>query len=436
MNNSNELIIYRGIRSQMPFRGFEKVLTHYNNGCYDKEMLTELLYDSVNMLVDIGQNQGFEGNLWHDYLTYLIANDENSFSKFCEKKGAVDGTINDLVLSDFKIFKKLFEFDWTEVEEILEVKCMSLLVDYHPSNMQGIIFNKRVRDRINELSVKLADAKDAVELKGYVQDFYNDYGVGKFGLHKSFRIVSTEGTPSINPITNVEHKRLQDLVGYEHQKKQLIDNTLAFVKGEKANNVLLFGDSGTGKSTSVKAILNEYYPLGLRMIEVYKHQFKDLSNVISQIKDRNYKFIIYMDDLSFEESELEYKYLKAIIEGGLEKKPDNVLIYATSNRRHLVKESWDDRGNSPDDIHSNDSKQEKLSLYARFGVTINFSSPDKKEFLNIVDTLAKKRGIKMDEEILHQQAVRWELTHGGFSGRAAEQVITHVLALQNIQENS
>ena len=123
-------------------------------------------------------------------------------------------------------------------------------------------------------------------------------------MHKSFRIVHQGEQVNIEPITNVEHKKLDDLVGYELQKKQLVENTLAFIKGEKANNVLLFGDSGTGKSTSVKAILNEYFPQGLRMIAVYKHQFQDLSNVISQIKNRNYKFIIYMDDLSFEETEL------------------------------------------------------------------------------------------------------------------------------------
>ena len=118
------------------------------------------------------------------------------------------------------------------------------------------------------------------------------------------------------------------------QKKKLVDNTEAFVQGKKANNVLLFGDSGTGKSTSIKAIVNQYYKDGLRMIEIYKHQFKYLSEIIAEIKNRNYKFIIYMDDLSFEEFEIEYKFLKAVIEGGVETKPDNILIYATSNRRH------------------------------------------------------------------------------------------------------
>ncbi len=177
-----------------------------------------------------------------------------------------------------------------------------------------------------------------------VVGFYRDFGVGKLGLHKAFRVEPGEnGKACIVPITNIAHVRLDDLVGYEVAKKKLTENTEAFVEGRRANNCLLFGDAGTGKSTSIKGILNQYYDRGLRIIEIYKHQFQYLNDVIAQIKNRNYKFIIYMDDLSFEEFEIEYKYLKAVIEGGLEKKPDNILIYATSNRRHLIKESFADK---------------------------------------------------------------------------------------------
>jgi hypothetical protein len=222
---------------------------------------------------------------------------------------------------------------------------------------------------------------------------------------------------------------LDDLVGYEEQKKKLIANTEAFVEGRKANNVLLFGDAGTGKSTSIKAILNQYYSRGLRMIEVYKHEFQDLSQVIAEIKNRNYRFIIYMDDLSFEEFEIEYKYLKAVIEGGLETKPDNVLIYATSNRRHLIRETWSDRSDmSQDELHRSDTMQEKLSLVARFGVSIGYYKPSQKEYFNIVITLAKKYPeITLTEEELKAEANKWELSHGGISGRTAEQFITYLL---------
>ena len=191
--------------------------------------------------------------------------------------------------------------------------------------------------------------------------------------------------------------------------------------------LLLFGDAGTGKSSSVKAILNEYYSRGLRIIEVYKHQFKALSDVLEQIKDRNYKFIIYMDDLSFEDYELEYKYLKAILEGGLGKRPRNVLIYATSNRRHLIREKFSDKRELDDELHGNDTVQEKLSLAARFGVTIYFGSPDKFEFQRIVKVLAERYHVNMPEEQLYAEANKWELSHGGLSGRTASQFITHLL---------
>ena len=220
---------------------------------------------------------------------------------------------------------------------------------------------------------------------------------------------------------------MDDLVGYEIAKEKLIENTEAFVEGRRANNCLLFGDAGTGKSTSIKAILNQYYDKGLRMIEVYKHQFQDLNDIIAQIKNRNYKFIIYMDDLSFEEFEIEYKYLKAVIEGGLEKKPNNILIYATSNRRHLVRETFRDKQDRDEELHTNDTVQEKLSLVARFGVTIYFGKPTKKEFQQIIKVLAEKNGINLPEEELFLAANKWELSHGGLSGRTAQQFIDNLL---------
>ncbi len=258
-------------------------------------------------------------------------------------------------------------------------------------------------------------------------EFYREFGVGKFGLNKAFRIEDDRHIAVIEPVVNVEHVYLDDIVGYELQKKKLIDNTESFIQGKAANNVLLFGDAGTGKSSSIKAILNEYYDQGLRIIEVYKHQFHALYSILEQVQNRNYKFIIYMDDLSFEESELEYKYLKAIIEGGLGRKPRNVLIYATSNRRHLIREKFSDKRELDDELHMNDTVQEKLSLVARFGVTIYFGSPDKKEFQNIVHVLAERNGIAMPEEELYQEANKWELYHGGSSGRTAAQFITYLL---------
>jgi hypothetical protein len=200
------------------------------------------------------------------------------------------------------------------------------------------------------------------------------------------------------------------------------------VEGRKANNVLLFGDSGTGKSTSIKAIVNEFYDRGLRMIEIYKHQFANLSNVIAQIKNRNYKFIIYMDDLSFEEFEIEYKFLKAVIEGGVETKPENILIYATSNRRHLIKENWSDRNDVvvQNGMHQSDTMEEKLSLVHRFGVTINYSKPSQKEYFNIAIQLSRRLGVSLSDEEIRAEANKWELSHGGISGRTAQQFANYL----------
>ena len=305
-----------------------------------------------------------------------------------------------------------------------------MLCGYEAPEDSGRMFNKRVRDRICQMSVTLAQADTAEEFMADMVQFYKDFGVGKLGLHKAFRIEhDRDGHAVIVPVTRIAHVRLEDLVGYEIPKQKLIENTEAFVRGRKANNCLLFGDAGTGKSSSIKGILNRYYEEGLRIIEVYKHQFKDLNEVIAQIKDRNYKFIIYMDDLSFEEFEIEYKYLKAVIEGGLERKPDNILIYATSNRRHLIRERAGDKLElmDSDDLHSSDTVQEKLSLVYRFGVRIYFGAPSRKEFQNIVLVLAKRSGIDMPEKELLLEAGQWELSHGGLTGRTAQQFIDHLL---------
>lgn len=309
----------------------------------------------------------------------------------------------------------------------MDADCLKIIMDYKSGNSGGKVFNRRVRDRICDLSRALAATQNVEHFKRTLTQFYKEFGVGKLGLHKAFRVEHPENSDvEIIPITNIAHVHLDDLVGYEDAKKKLVDNTKAFVEGKKANNCLMFGDAGTGKSSSIKAILNQYYDQGLRMIEVYKHQFQDLNDVIAQIKNRNYKFIIYMDDLSFEEFEIEYKYLKAVIEGGLEKKPKNVLIYATSNRRHLIRETFRDKQDRDEDMHTNDTVQEKLSLVARFGVTIYFGSPDKKAFQEIVRVLAKKNGINMPEEQLLLEANAWELSHGGLSGRTAQQFIDYL----------
>ena len=422
-----QLIVFRDLEDGQLLYDFTWLMEHYTDEYYNKEDLSALLYEGIHHLIELAGNYGFCGNLWHCYLTNLLVNNENSYSKACEIRGSVPGTINQAALHDIAIFKELFDYDFTPMKETLGVPAFDLVLDYETNSQESKIYNTRICKRICELAKKFTFDETSEQMKDTLTQFYKEYGVGKFGLHKSFRIVHDEEGVRIEPILNIAHVKLSDLVGYEAAKKKLLDNTNAFVEGRKANNCLLFGDAGTGKSSSIKGIANEYYDRGLRIIEVYKHQFQDLNEVISQIKHRNYKFIIYMDDLSFEDFEIEYKYLKAVIEGGLEKKPENVLIYATSNRRHLVREKFSDKEERADDLHKNDTVQEKLSLVARFGVTIYFGAPDKKQFQEIVRVLAERHGIEMDEEKLLLEANKWELAHGGLSGRTAQQFIDYLL---------
>lgn len=412
-----------------------EIFREFEEGTQSNAVLIRKVYTQIKRLLTVATDFGFDKNLWHNYLAYFLITNENPFSITCEKIGANDGSVNHFARNDFSAIKNLFEYDFSEIEKSLGIDCFTQISNYHAIEKKELMYNKNVSEKVQALSSRMEQARDVEGFFTAVTEFYRDYGVGMFGLNKAFRIQDrTDSKLVFLPINNMDKVMLSDLVGYEIQKKKLVDNTRAFVEGKKANNVLLFGDSGTGKSTSIKAIVNEFYDQGLRMIEIYKHQFKDLSNVIAAVKNRNYKFIIYMDDLSFEEFEIEYKFLKAVIEGGVETKPDNILIYATSNRRHLIRETWSDRNDVQQDegMHRSDTMQEKLSLVNRFGVTINYSKPSQKEYFDIVIHLAAKAGIKMSEDELKAEANKWELSHGGISGRTAQQFIYY---LQGKEDN-
>lgn len=425
---TGRLILYRDFEGSRLLRDMVWLMENYEDEFYEQEDVAGLLYDCMNRLLEMAGKYGFYGNLWHCYLTDILVNDENSYSCAAEMRGYADGTLNRAALHDLRIFKELYDFDLLKMAEALGADDFDIVLSYEAGERESHVYNTRICSRICALAQKLSGSRTAEEMKDTLTQFYGEYGVGKFGLHKAFRVARADGLVRIEPVSKTAHVCLSDLVGYELAKKKLTENTEAFVNGKKANNCLLYGDAGTGKSTCIKALANEYYSKGLRIIEVYKHQFQDLNEVVAQIKNRNYKFIIYMDDLSFEEFEIEYKYLKAVIEGGLEKKPDNVLIYATSNRRHLIRENFKDREERDEDLHINDTVQEKLSLSARFGVTIYFGAPDMKQFQEIVRRLAEKEGIEIPEQELLTKANQWELSHGGLSGRTAQQFIDHITA--------
>lgn len=365
--------------------------------------------DEIYELLSFAEKYGVEGNLIKAKIAWLIMNDENPFSLSVERN-AETGSVLEVAKKDLKEIRKLF---FMNAEEYL--------LDYKPLNKNISGEEKRIGKAIAELTVRLDNTQSEDEFFEVVKDYYVACGVGDFGINKAFYM---QDDGKLVPVSHIRDAGFEELLGYETQQQRLISNTKAFAKGKAANNVLLYGDSGTGKSTSIKAVLNMFYDKGVRMIQIGKHQFVHLSALTETLKKRNYRFIIYIDDLSFEEFEVEYKYLKAAIEGGLEEKPENVLIYATSNRRHLIKETFGER--EADDVHRNETLQEKISLSDRFGLQIYYPKPAQAEYFEIVKHLATLEGLNIDEESLIAEAKKWGVAHGGFSGRTAKQLILNL----------
>ena len=428
-NEISKLILYSDIGVDSIISRLGSIYHDWKTGHDSGISLTNRIYKQIKRLLDLSTEFGFDNNLWHNYLTFILMTNENSFSLTCERAGAGNGSVNSLAKNDFRVFKSLFDFDFSPMEKDLGIDCFTTITDYTAIAKRENVYNQTVSRKVQELSRLIEQAEDENSIFDIMTGYYKNFGAGMFGINRAFRTKNENGIVKFLAINNADKIRLDDLVGYESQKKLLRENTEAFVNGKPANNALLYGDSGTGKSSSVKALINEYYSRGLRMIEIYKYQFRDLSEVISRIKNRNYRFIIYIDDLSFEADEVEYKFLKAVIEGGVETRPDNILIYATSNRRHLIKETWNDRNDMEysNEIHRSDTIEEKLSLSSRFGVLIDYTSPNRKQFHDIVETIAQRHPqIKMTHEELLAEANRWEQRHGGLSGRTAQQFINYL----------
>lgn len=429
----SNLLLFSNLGEDSILMRLSRIFEDWDNGAAPKPQLVHRIYTEVKRLLDLATTYGFNDNLWHNYLTFLLMSHENSFSLTCELAGATEGgSINRIARADFAIFRSLFDFDFSPIEKDLGIDCFSILTDYRAIPKKAQMYNRTVSERVRKLSRAIEETSTADQVFDLVVGYYRTHGVGLFGMNKAFRVAPDGDDVSFLPINNIDQVVLGDLIGYELQKKQLRENVEAFVGGRGCNNMLLYGDAGTGKSTSVKALLNEYSDQGLRVIEIYKHQFNLLSAIIARVKHRHYRFMIFIDDLSFEENEVEYKFLKAVIEGGIETRPDNVLICATSNRRHLIRETWNDRNDMEHDgdIHRSDTMQEKLSLAARFGCAVCYSTPDRQLWTAIVKGLVERYPqIHMDETKLLLEANRWELRHGGVSGRTAQQFINHLAGL-------
>lgn len=259
--------------------------------------------------------------------------------------------------------------------------------------------------------------------------------IGKYGygIYARYRMFYINSENRIVPVRNPDRIKLSALVDYKREQQIIIDNTLALLEGKPAANILLTGDAGTGKSSTVKAVVNELYDRGLRILEVRKEQLHQIPEILDELSDNPLKFILFIDDLSFSKDDDNFSTLKAILEGSVSAKAGNVVIYATSNRRHLVKESFSDRDG--DDIHRNDTLQEIISLSERFGIHITFQKPDKTTYLDIVHHLCEQKGIKTDRAEIDLLAERYALERGGRSARAATQFVDGLLAKIGISDN-
>ena len=430
---TSKLLLYSNLGEDSILLKLAGIFCDWEHRACDKSELIGRIYAQVKRLLDVATLYGFDNNLWHNYLTFLLMTNENSFTLTSERVGASEGSVNHFARADFRIFKHLFNFDFAPIEQDLGIDCFTVLSHYKAIPKKAQMYYRAVSEQVRALALAIDAAPDEDAVFTLMTDYYRDHGVGMFGLNRAFRIQPEGDGVAFEAINNIDAVTLDDLIGYEAQKKELRQNTEAFVQGRGCNNTLLYGDAGTGKSTSVKAILNEYYDQGLRMIEIYKHQFGLLSKVIARVKNRNYRFMIFIDDLSFEEHEVEYKFLKAVIEGGVETRPGNVMIVATSNRRHLIQETWKDRSDMEHngDIHRSDTMEEKLSLAARFGCSICYSNPNRQQYHDIVRGIAARvPGLAMSDEELLAAANRWEIRHGGISGRTAQQFVNYLTGLK------
>ncbi len=382
--------IFNNIKKKYIFDSFVNAL--------DTEYKNEFLSNITNFALELG----ISGNIWQKYLLYVLIFNDNPYTRQIERRH-VDNVL-ELARLDLKEYYRLYNIKRDFMESII--------------NFNFPVKKTEVAIALDELEAKIDLNYESFEKE--ILGFYENTGLAFMSLYKAFRVLDG----NLSPIYNILNVGFDDLIGYDYQKELLINNTLDFINDRPANNVLLYGDSGTGKSTSIKALINTYFKDGLRIIEVYKHQMEEISKIVNTLRNRPYHYIIYMDDLSFEEDEIEYKYLKSVIEGGIEPKPSNVLIYATSNRRHLIKETTED--NMGSDLHRNETEAEKLSLAYRFGLQIFYSNLSPMEFKDMVIKLAKKNNLKLDEKTLLSEANMWQLTYGSLSGRCATQFINYI----------
>ncbi len=369
--------------------------------------------ETAAKLIERAETLGLSGNILRSYLIYILAHEPNIVSETVELNGGkIGASLYNAFKNDIGHLLKIFA---GELDDSLYLK-IEMVLNYQPTVSNKI-------ESLVELEEKLSNLRDVAEIARFFIEHYKKYGYGDIAAYRAFRWDN-----KLIGIKHFEKIRLEDLIGYAHQKELLTKNTIAFLENKPANNVLLVGARGTGKSSGVKALVNEYYTRGLRLVQITKPQLKNLPEIMDALRKFASKhFIIFLDDLSFEESESEYKYLKSSIEGGVESRPENVLIYATSNRRHLIRETWRDRDERNDELYRDDSVNETISLSDRFGLIIHYYAPTQAEYLEIIRYMLKKKNIALDDETLRIEGLRWEMSHSGRNGRTAQQFVNFYL---------
>lgn len=423
---ANRLTVYRELLNDEVLKTLPE-LAASNMGCVNQEMYGSLF---LKLAWAAETEQQFTGDGWKNHLLNLIFWADNPFSRQAVRRGAgVNPALLGAARHDLRYLHGLYHLDFAALPGAgQEIPPWAGLIEAEQPA------SPHLEDFISSFARPVLSPPDLDSCLASLVNFYAAAGTGPFARYGFLRWNST--SKEIRGIAKPDPVCLDELIGNEREKQQVIANTEALLAGYPANNVLLYGDRGTGKSSTVKAIGNRYAGRGLRLVEVQKQDLHELPLVLQQLQGRVKYALIFIDDFSFEDFELEYKALKAVLEGSLETRPDNVLIYATSNRRNLVRESFKDR--REEDVHAGDTMQEKLSLADRFGLTVTFVAPDQKRYLQIVEGIAARRGIKIDREELFAQARRWELHHRGRSGRTARQFVDYLegIVLKQGEENN
>jgi predicted AAA+ superfamily ATPase len=360
---------------------------------------------------------------WQSHLAGRLLDDENPFSLGAERR-ELSTIVVEQARRDLNTLQMLFDLDAGTLLSLVETAVPELEGTWTPwRDPEADAGKSRRGEPRQDMARQLAAAEDWGDLVEALIEHYATHGAGTFGSHKAFRWEDggLRAVPHPDPV------RLSDLIGYEKEREPLRRNTQRLLAGLPSHHALLYGLPGTGKSSTVKAVLNEYATVGLRLVELAKEDLEELPALLEALRGRGPCFILFIDDLSFEEHEVEYKALKALLEGSIEEPPGNVRLYATSNRRNLIRERFSDREEG-DDVHERDTMQEKLSLVARFGLRLTFPSPDQRRYLEIVSGLARERGVKIPTGELEERALLWDRWHAGRSGRTARQFVDELEA--------